>query len=95
MRPAFVHDGWGGIDVYKTHLDQDEVKRLVREWSDGLCPACFEEINDGAIVCDGCLERAQSFRRNGPPVDARTTGPDWNDPKYRKPGKNFLFKDAQ
>ena len=82
MNLAFVHDGRGGIDVYETHLDQDEVKRLVREWMDGLCPACFEEIDEDEIVCDACLGRAQSFRRTGPPVPARssrTTGPDWDE----------------
>jgi hypothetical protein len=69
-------------------LNNDEMMDLITKWTDGLCPVCFEEINAGAIICDECLDRAQSFRRNGPQV----VRPNYNDPKYHRPGRNKLFK---
>ena len=69
----FDFDQFGNVVFDGTTLDTSDMAALVRKWTDGICPVCFEEINEGEIVCDACLGRAQSFRCNGPPV-GRTQG---------------------
>ena len=68
MKKPFALDGWGGIEFETTSISHGEVMDLIRTWTDGLCPICFEDINEGAVICDECLERAEAFRQNGPPV---------------------------
>lgn len=41
-------------------LDDDEIEELIRWYTSGHCPACFQEINVDHIVCDDCLEQAKS-----------------------------------
>ena len=71
MKKPFAFNGWGGVEFETTSLDNEEMMDLIRTWTDGLCPVCFEAINEGEIICDECLEKAQAFRRTGPPVVAR------------------------
>ena len=65
----FDFNSFGGVVFGGTTLDNDEMMELIQKWTDGLCPVCFEGINEGEIICDACFERAQSFRSNGPPVE--------------------------
>jgi hypothetical protein len=66
-KQPFQIDFLGGVQVTQTYLYADDVRDLICAWTDGVCPVCHIEINDGAIICDECLDRAQSFRRNDPP----------------------------
>lgn len=39
-------------------LDYSEMAELATLSQDGLCPICYDEIPDGNIICNSCLEDA-------------------------------------
>jgi len=43
-------------------LTSDQMHTLVQYWRDGYCPICFAEIPLNDVICDDCLERANSAR---------------------------------
>ena len=47
-------------------ITPEEIAALLSLCADGCCPVCLEEIAQGDIICNDCLEDARTARWLGP-----------------------------
>ena len=43
-------------------IESEEMQALITLYTDGCCPVCFEEISQGDVVCNECLEAGRTNR---------------------------------
>lgn len=51
-------DGYAGAVA----LDDDAMWELIKWFTDGKCPLCGNDINQGETICDGCFDQAEHYR---------------------------------